>query len=208
MENAGRGCAEKLVWHSAQSEISNQAALILCGPGNNGGDGFVMARHLSNAGVTVKVALFRRPEEYTGDALTNLNALSQLRLPVVEFDPNWDDAKLNSFFSKVKRDKTTWVVDALLGTGAEGEPRAPMARAIKVANGLDVRRMAIDIPTGLDCDSGNAANGTFAADLTCTFFETKKGFGNPQSEKYTGVVTVVDIGAPGKIVGEILGDGH
>lgn len=201
MENAGRGCMERLLWHSPQSELEGQAVVVLCGPGNNGGDGFVIARHLYNAGVSVKVVLFRKPEDYAGDALANLNALSQLRMPVVEFDSTWSDEKLNSFFSKVKRKKTTWIVDALLGTGAQGKLEPAIAKAVKVANGLDVRRLAVDIPTGLDCDSGAASNPTFTADLTCTFIAAKKGFKTPESDKFTGVVTLVDIGAPPEIVG-------
>ena len=150
MENAGRNCAEKLLWHSHHQPRSEQAVVILSGSGNNGGDGFVIARHLYNVGVKVKVVLFSPVERYSGDALTNLNALSRLRMPVVEFDSDWSDEKLNSVLSKVRRCTTTWVVDALLGTGAKGEPRSSIARGVNAANAMSVRRFAVDIPTGLD----------------------------------------------------------
>ena len=200
MENAGRNCAEKLLWHSPQSQLAEQAVVILCGPGNNGGDGFVIARQLYNLGVKVKVVLFAPPEEYTLDARTNLDALSQFRMKVVEFDSQWDDNKVRSVFAKVKRAKTTWIVDALLGTGSKGQPRPPMASAIEQANQMQVRRMAIDIPTGLDCDSGQPATATFNADVTCTFIAQKIGFENTAAHESLGVVLVVDIGAPPAII--------
>jgi len=201
MENAGRGCVERLLWHSPQAKLSEQAVLILCGPGNNGGDGFVMARHLYNARIPVKVLLFTKPETYSGDAAVNLKSLSRLRrLPVVEFDPGWDEAKLKSVFAKVKRSKTTWVVDALLGTGAKGEPRPAMAKALELANSMEVRRLAVDIPSGLDCDTGEASTTTFRAHVTCTFIDHKTGFENGSAEPFLGVVTLVGIGAPDEII--------
>jgi NAD(P)H-hydrate epimerase len=199
MENAGRTCAERLIWHSHRKPLSEQAVVVLCGPGNNGGDGFVIARHLYNAGIKVKVVLFRAAEGYTGDSLLNLTALSRLRLPVVEFNDAWSDEKLEEVMSKVRRSESTWVVDALLGTGATGDPRGGMARAIRQANRMEVRRFAIDIPTGLDCDSGSVSKTTFRADLTCTFIDTKVGFQNEDASPFLGQVVVVGIGAPDEI---------
>jgi len=200
MENAGRNCADSLIWHSHHHPREQQAAVILCGPGNNGGDGFVIARHLYIAGFKVKVVLFNRMENYQGDAARNLNCLARLKMPVVELSKSWRVEKVEEVLERVGRHKSTWVVDALLGTGAMGEPREPMARAIAVANQLEVRRMAIDIPTGLDCDTGAPAATTFRADLTCTFIESKIGFENPEALPYTGTVLVSGIGAPGEIV--------
>ncbi|MFK7766692.1 MAG: NAD(P)H-hydrate epimerase [Mariniblastus sp.] len=203
MENAGRNCAEKLLWHSPQSKLSDQAVVILCGPGNNGGDGFVIARHLYNLGVKVKVILFAPPEKYFGDARTNLNALSHFKMPVVQFGANWSNEKMQSVFAKVKRAKTTWVVDAMLGTGATGQPRTPMADAITLSNQMDVRRMSVDIPTGLDCDTGEPAKPTFKSDVTCSFIDAKIGFENEKAQPYLGVVLVVDIGAPDAIIAAV-----
>lgn len=200
MENAGRSCVDRLMWHHPQSSLDELAVLILCGPGNNGGDGLVMARHLYNHGVSVKVVLMARPESYRGDALTNLDALSRLRLPIVEFDPDWNDEKLDSVFSKVKRRPINWIVDAMLGTGSAGPPRPAMAKVIKAANRASVRRLAVDIPTGLDCDTGEVFEPSFRADLTCTFIDSKTGYQSSSAADVLGVVTVVDIGAPGEIV--------
>ncbi len=199
MENAGRTCAETLI---GQGPTSPQAVIVLCGPGNNGGDGFVIARHLYIAGVKIKVVLFRKAEAYGGDAGLNLKALSRLRMSVVELDAVWSDAKIQELFAKVGRLATSWVVDALLGTGASGEPKAMMARAIQVANRMEVRRFAVDIPTGLDCDTGEPASTTFRADLTCTLIDRKAGFENKASKEFTGSVHVAGIGAPNEIFGE------
>lgn len=199
MENAGRSCVDRLMWHHPQGKLKELSVLILCGPGNNGGDGFVMARHLYNHGVPVKVILFARAESYSDDALINLNSLSRLRLPVIEFDPDWSVEKVDSVFSKIKRHATSWVVDAMLGTGATGDPRPAMAKAIVAVNRLDARRLAVDIPTGLDCDTGKVSATAFQADLTCTFIDRKPGFESDAAAEVLGVVTVVDIGAPAEI---------
>ena len=201
MENAGRNCAETLIQHSHPLRPADQAVVILCGPGNNGGDGFVIARHLYIAGTNVTVVLFRPAEQYMGDAGLNLKALSQLRMSVVAFDSAWSEADVLKVFATVRGRETTWIVDALLGTGASGEPRESMARAIQVANGLSVQRFAVDIPTGLDCDTGEAASTTFRADVTCTMIDHKAGFENPEAAEFTGKVVVVGIGAPKEIVG-------
>ncbi len=201
MENAGRSCVDRLMWHHPQGKLDELAVLILCGPGNNGGDGFVMARHLSNQGVPVKVVLMASAESYSGDALANLNSLARLRFPIVEFDAGWSDSKIDSVFSHVRRRPVNWIVDAMLGTGAKGPPRPPIAKAIKAANRSDVRRLAVDIPSGLDCDTGEVFEPTFRADLTCTFIDRKTGFQTEAAAEVLGVVTVVDIGAPAEIVG-------
>ena len=201
MENAGRNCAEALIESSHSAPPDEQAVVVLCGPGNNGGDGFVIARHLYIAGMNVAVVLFRPAEEYSGDAHLNLNSLSQLQMKVFEFDFSWSDDEVQSVFATVGQRETTWIVDALLGTGASGEPREPMARAIRIANQMNVRRFAVDIPTGLDCDTGEAASTAFCADVTCTMIDRKAGFENPRAAEYTGKVVVVGIGAPDEIVG-------
>lgn len=200
MENAGRNCASKILAKFPAGTIAQQAVLILCGPGNNGGDGFVIARHLYNAGVKVKLVLLSSPMKYSGDALTNLTAVSGLQLSVVEFDSAWTADQAQAVFANVAGIPTTWIVDAMLGTGASGEPRPPIDRAIMMANSMNVRTLAIDIPSGLDCDTGAPASVTFRADLTCTFVDRKIGFDNPAAAEFLGELVVVDIGAPPEIL--------
>jgi NAD(P)H-hydrate epimerase len=89
-----------------------------------------------------------------------------------------------------------WIVDALLGTGASGPPRQPAAAAIREMNRAQAKKLAVDLPSGLDCDTGEAAEPTFRADHTCTFVASKIGFAAPSARAVLGQIHVVDIGAP------------
>ncbi|MGB1929822.1 MAG: NAD(P)H-hydrate epimerase [Mariniblastus sp.] len=196
MENAGRSCAECLMNWPVADQHREQSVLVLCGPGNNGGDGFVLARHLAVAGWNVRVVLFKEVERYAGDPRVNLDVLCQLGIKVEQFDPDWSDTETRDQFAKVGGRSTDWIVDALLGTGARGILRPPIAKAIVAANLLPVNRLAIDLPTGLDCDSGEASEPTFRASVTCTMVEEKVGFQKADAHHFTGTVVVVGIGVP------------
>ena len=97
-----------------------------------------------------------------------------------------------------------WIVDALLGTGARGEPRPPLDAVIDRINFQSAPVLAIDLPSGLDCDTGQPARHTIRAVHTCTFVAPKPGFALPASAAYTGQIHVLDIGAPRRLVEEIL----
>jgi NAD(P)H-hydrate epimerase len=96
------------------------------------------------------------------------------------------------------------VVDALLGTGARGEPRPPLDAVIDQINAAPAKRLAVDLPSGLDCDTGAAAMHTIRANETCTFVAMKRGFLVPGAERYTGRMHVLDIGAPRRLVEEVI----
>jgi NAD(P)H-hydrate epimerase len=180
MENAGRGCAELLM----QLNPAREPTAILCGPGNNGGDGFVLARHLDNRGWPVEIFLV---EGYLpADAEINFEIVTKTGLPVRSI-ADW-------------RPAAGWVVDALFGTGLSrglGKPLDAVVAAIN-ASGLPV--FAVDIPSGLDCDTGEPLGPTVRAAHTATFVAEKLGFRNPASRAWTGEVHVIDIGAPRKLV--------
>lgn len=199
MENAGRNCAEVLLDQITSTSSQHPAVVVLCGPGNNGGDGFVIARHLYVAGIPSKVICLVSQEKYAGDAQTNLTALSRLDLELLQADASWTTGDCQREISTCYDRKTSWIVDAMLGTGAKGEPRSPIDGLIQSANLADAKRMAIDIPSGLDCDTGQPAKSTFRADLTCTFIESKTGFAHQSAAEFTGEVLVVGIGAPAEI---------
>jgi len=190
MENAGRGAAEYI--YSVLGEPAGARVLILCGPGNNGGDGFVIARHLHNAGVTVHVALAAPPGKIRGDAATNLNILHRLGLtPVAAYEPEGLEV--------VRRcvDQADVIVDALLGTGSTGSPRGVMATLIELANGAPrAQRVAIDVPTGLDADNGAVYEPCFRATATVTMLAPKVGFETAAGRAVAGEVVVVSIGVP------------
>jgi len=193
MENAGRGCADQLVSLGIASPVA-----ICCGHGNNGGDGFVIARHLELRGYQPRVLLVGDPDSLRGDAAANFQILRHCDVPIFPLEA-WDAAVADRVL-----DGADWIVDALLGTGASGEPRPPLDQLIPRLNGPAAKRLAIDLPSGLDCDTGVPARNTFRADHTCTFVAAKAGFDAPMARDYLGRVVVLDIGAPPRIVREVL----
>src|SRR5207247_9782495 len=141
MENAGRGAAEVLLSLGVHSRV-----VICCGKGNNGGDGFVIARHLDNHRVPVQVLLFARPEELSGDAAINYHILARTGLPLEVHAGNAVDA------AAIRRELATaeWLVDALFGTGLSGPVRPPSDQVIAAINHSPARVLAVDIPSGLE----------------------------------------------------------
>jgi NAD(P)H-hydrate epimerase len=199
MENAGRGAAELLVRLNPQG----QRVLILCGPGNNGGDGFVMARHLENAGLTVLAMLFLPPATtgLAGDAAAShqIWTRSGHLAPPIRGD-------LTDYLRRVVLEDITlsrgWIVDALFGTGLTRPLGPPFDEVVSAVNASGRPVLAVDIPSGLDCDTGEPLGPTIRATHTATFVAPKQGFSNPNARAWLGEVHVVDIGAPRKLVDE------
>jgi len=203
MENAGRGVVDALERLGIDGPV-----VILCGKGNNAGDGFVIARHLEIRGHACRVLLLFPSRELTSDAATNLAILQRTTVPIIEFATQRAGASpppallpedLNRHGSGA-----AWIVDALLGTGAQGEPRPPLDVAIDWINDQPGRKLAVDLPSGFDCDIGKPANRCVCADHTCTFVAQKKGFLAPQAAKYTGQIHVLDIGVPPRLVKRVV----
>ena len=203
MENAGRNAAHLL--HALASAATFPApwrVTIACGRGNNGGDGFVMARHLENLGAEIKILLASDPSVYRGDAAVNhaVAVRAGIAIEPLESAPvsEWSAALAGS----------DWIVDALLGTGSSGAPRGAVATAIRAINlarhphGHSPPRkiFAVDIPSGLDCDTGLAAGECLRADVTATFVARKIGFDAPGAAAFTGAVHVLDIGVPRRLL--------
>lgn len=201
MENAGRGTADVLC-RLAETESGGRLrrVVICCGKGNNAGDGFVIARHLDLRGHDVRVLIWADPAELTGDAGANFKILRHTGVPIELFGNRHDAARLAQQLTGVD-----WIVDALLGTGAHGEPRPPLNAVIDQLNAAAAKRLAVDLPSGLDCDTGLAAQHTIRADETCTFVAMKRGFVTLGAEQYTGRVHVLDIGVPRQLVEEVVG---
>lgn len=193
MENAGRGVADLL----ASLNPDKKRVLILCGPGNNGGDGFVIARHLDNRGVEVDVLLFGSIERLTPDA--RINAEIWRKSAPLWTNPN--SGPLDVDIRRIIDGARAWIVDALFGTGltrALGPPFDEVVAAVNVSQPV----LAVDIPSGLDCDTGEPLGPTIRATHTATFVAQKKGFLNPAAKRFLGEAHVVDIGAPKKLVDE------
>lgn len=193
MENAGQGAAALLLEREASGPV-----LICCGKGNNGGDGFVIARHLDAAGCEVRLLLVCPVEELSGDASTNAevarrSGLSMHVLPE-PVEPQWLDDRFRG---------ADWIVDALLGTGTRGGIRPPYDAVIEAINRTPASVLAVDLPSGLDCDTGRPLGPCVRADITVTFVAEKKGFGSETASEFTGQVHVVGIGAPGRLLREM-----
>jgi NAD(P)H-hydrate epimerase len=191
MENAGRGCVDVL-----ERLGINGPVVVLCGKGNNAGDGFVIARHLEIRGYTCRILLLGRGDELHGDAATSFAILHKTRVPIVEQVESFNDHSRDA----------AWIVDALLGTGAQGEPRPPFDAAIDWINDrpAQAKVLAVDVPSGLDCDTGQPATHTVRADHTCTFAAMKTGFMQPAAKAFTGTIHVCDIGVPPRLIEEVL----
>ncbi len=171
---------------------------ICCGKGNNAGDGFVIARHLDLRGHPVRVLLWAEPEELSGDAAANFHILQKTDVPIEVFGAAHDAARLSELL-----EGAAWIVDALLGTGARGDPRPPLDDVIEQINAARASKLAVDLPSGLDCDTGQPARPTIRAAGTCTFVAAKVGFAAPEAAPYLGHVHVLDIGTPQKLINSV-----
>lgn len=195
MENASRAVAD-----AAESHFLNQLpggagdVLILCGGGNNGGDGLTAARHLHNRGRRVSIGLLTDPARYKDDALTNWQIVRAMRLHTFQADP-----------TSIRRTTANLIIDAIFGTGLTDAPRDPFPAVVEAiaANGAPV--LAVDVPSGLDCDTGRPPGACVRAVRTVTFVAEKVGFGNSEARQYLGEVIVGDIGCPRELVRAIAG---
>ncbi len=190
MENAGRNAADAIETFvkDLQGQLSRCRVAILAGAGNNGGDGFVIARQLAMRGAVVKTFILAPAEKITGDAAVNLEIIRNLNFDIQQLtEADIPDLAVNL-------EDYDLVVDAIGGTGIRGELRGFWAMAVEQINIVGKPIVAIDIPTGLDCDTGEPLGPTIRAELTVTFVARKRGFDNPASVEFTGEVVVADIG--------------
>jgi hydroxyethylthiazole kinase-like uncharacterized protein yjeF len=184
MENAGRAVAQEI----ASQFKTNSSVRIFCGLGGNGGDGFVAARHLSASGFKVEVIVAGKVKDISDEtALQNWNAL-QMLTSEVSIREVYDSALVEN------ESKVEVIVDALLGIGTKGALRPPFGQMVKAINSSKAFCVAVDVPTGVDSDTGQVLSDAVKADLTVTFYKTKSGFG--AAGKYCGEILVRDIGLP------------
>lgn len=188
MENAGRQVAE--VARSYMMEGS--AVLIIAGAGNNGGDGLVAARHLANRGHQVQILLICDESKFTGAAQKQLQIVRKMELPVVIL-PRQNDALIRWLENSDVGDA---VVDAMFGTGLNRPLDAPVKDLIMQLNNANHRVISVDIPSGLDCDTGQALGIAVQAAHTVSFCGMKIGFESADAIRYLGQISIGDIGAP------------
>jgi len=189
MENAGRSCAELII--EKLSGGAGRKVCIFCGTGNNGGDGYVIARHLVNSGFEAVVAICGDSEKIKGDARINLEILERLGQAIERVDPKGEGA---AGLVRGLAKGADMVVDGLFGTGLAGQLRGGYGELIENINKLGCPILAVDIPSGLDCDTGEPLGASIKANYTVTFVAAKKGFANPGAGAYTGEVYIASIG--------------
>jgi hydroxyethylthiazole kinase-like uncharacterized protein yjeF len=205
MENAGRAVAETVRLVSAERRVEGSGKrftpdrrtahppfriIVLCGSGNNGGDGVVAARYLKGWGYPVRVWWVKNPKHWEGDVAWHYQLAKRVGVP---FEP---------FAAKTARQhlfelgKSNLVIDALLGTGTRGEIRGLYREAIECINAVHRTVIAVDIPSGLDADSGKPSGVAVKATWTVTMALAKKGLLQRRAKPYVGRLIVADIGIP------------
>ena len=216
-----RACAEEfglptlVLMEHAASQLSEAAVrllsifegwtvLVVCGPGNNGGDGLAAARHLDAMGFEVVVVLAGPGDRLRGDAALQLAVCRKAGVPIVELDDADGPEQVESILATAfEGDRPSVAIDALFGTGLGRAPAGVSAALIGALNGLNAAGSAVvaaDVPSGLDADTGEPWASCVTADLTVTFAGLKRGFLTLAAQPHLGEVVVAPIGAPGSVL--------
>jgi len=186
MENAARG----LVSFVISLRKPHSRILVLCGHGNNGGDGLAATRLFAAQGQSVDCCIVSPKQKLSDDAEANFRILANAGINV----PRWSPSELIDSLASLQTDDV--IIDAILGTGVRGEVRKPFDEVIETVNASSATVVAVDLPSGLDCDSGAPCGHAIRARHTVTFVAAKQGFQQPEARQFTGDVTVCDIGIP------------
>jgi NAD(P)H-hydrate epimerase len=196
MENAARGATRIFLEHFVPP--ANSHVVILCGRGNNGGDGYVMARYLQQGGVRVTVIVLSKLNKISGDALINLNVIKRMGLEILEVP----DAKSWGTGRRVIRN-CDFIVDGILGTGLNSPVKGFYGQVIKYVNSVGKSVMAIDIPSGLNADTGQIMGAAIQAELTATFGFPKLGHLVFPGADLVGRLARIDIGIPDSVASRV-----
>jgi len=226
MENAGRGAAGWLAelvgamppdaggrpflppspqGHVVPRGPALPKVIVLCGPGNNGGDGAVVARHLSAWGFPVRVIWLTRSAQLHGDPAAQWAILEKCGVEQSAwFDTHVEESEFDVAPLAAILDEHDWLVDGLLGTGLSRPVEAPLRTVIEAVNSAGKPIFALDLPSGLDADTGQPLGVAVRAVATATFVAAKRGFLAPGAIDYTGEIAVIDIGLPRCLIAPFL----
>jgi NAD(P)H-hydrate epimerase len=230
MENAGRGAAAWLAELAhvlppdsggrpfsrlrprPHAELPERGSLprvlVLCGPGNNGGDGGVVARHLDAWGFPVRVVWFTRSDQIRGDAAVQWNILEKSGVhQSTWFDAPPADIEADSRAMAANLADAEWIVDGLFGTGLSRPVEGPLRILIEAMNNSGKPILALDLPSGLDANTGQPLGVAIRARATATFVAAKRGFTASGADAFTGEVAVIDIGLPRSLLESYIVDG-
>ncbi len=211
MENAGRGAASWLAELSgtttvpidrrmadsdvlARPERPLPDVVVVCGPGNNGGDGGVVARHLDSWGYPVQVIWLSGRESLRGDAAIQAGILERSGLEQIFWSEHQSCSSLDALEPILAR--ADWLVDGLFGTGLSRPLEGSSQALVERINRSNKPILALDLPSGMDADTGRPLGATVKATATATFAAPKLGFSTPGAGEYTGKVAVIEIGLP------------
>ncbi len=192
MENAARAVASEAAW--MLGDVGGGTVLILCGGGNNGGDGLAAARHLHNQQIDVVVMMACDPARLKGDAKLNWDILRTMPVKVTTGSVDLE---------RIAGGGWALVIDALFGTGLTDRPREPFGQIVDAVERAGAPVLSVDVPSGLDCDTGEPLGPVVRAACTVTFVDAKVGFANPAARDYVGRVVVGDIGCPRELIDEV-----
>ncbi|MDP7294682.1 MAG: NAD(P)H-hydrate epimerase, partial [Vicinamibacterales bacterium] len=198
MENAGRQVVAALEAHF--DDLATQRVAVLCGRGNNGGDGFVIARTLKQRDIEAAVFVFGPLAGVQGDARRNLDILGQVGMTVVEIP---DEQAWELHYSEIAAFDV--IVDAILGTGIRVPLVGLMQTLVADVNGLDIPVVSVDLPTGLSADSHDVVGEAIEAILTVTMGAPKLPLVLPPAEAHAGDLVVADVGIPGPVIDALEG---
>jgi len=188
MENAGAAVAKRLV--EKFGDVKSKNVLVFAGLGNNGGDGLVIARHLAGYGASVTVFLLGEPDNIRSEECSwNWNLLEKMKSV-----KSLTGVKLEHFYDNFDELEFDIIIDGILGTGISGEIREPQASAITFINKSNAYKLAVDVPSGVDPDTGNKNSPHVTADMTVTFHRMKVGM--PKAKDVCGEIFVEKIGIP------------
>ncbi len=196
MENAGRGAAAEAARLYREKGLTGPA-LVFCGAGNNGGDGFVIARHLANAGLDVRVfcCFDRGRADRQREAGINLTICERMGLPISDVLDAQGVERL-----RPQLVPGALIVDAIFGIGLSLPPREPQATLLRALDAAGLATLAVDVPSGLDADTGLPLGVALRADVTAAMACPKVGFRRPEAAAHVGRLVVVDIGLPARFL--------
>lgn len=187
MENAGRAVVDDI--ERAYGRLANQRMLVVCGKGNNGGDGLAAARHALMRGASVTVALMEGQSALSPDARTNLSILKEGKYGALQIEQTFSGARLKNYPFR-------FIIDAVFGTSFHGAVKGKYKSAIEWMNAQEAVRISVDVPSGLDALTGEVETVAVRADRTVTLAALKPGFFFGRGRETSGVVTVADISMP------------
>ena len=194
MENAGRQAYE-VAKKMLGKDLTKKKAAVICGKGKNGGDGFVVARYLLNYGANIYVFLLGDVSSLAEETLINFQILKKCRIEI-------DEVKTSNEIKGIENalKSADLVIDAILGIGVRGEVKSPLKDVIEIINSSGKHVMSIDIPSGLDGDTGDVLGVCVKATATVTMGAVKNGFFLKDGPSHVGELTVADIGIPSALL--------